>query len=652
MVTTTSTNSNSCNGGVAEKHKIVEPKKKRHKFWLSPLLEFGGLSLFLALIMGSPYWLSISVAYLLVRMLSSDFVRRCVKTMPRDLRGISCIARLLWIVKRALKKNKPIHEHFLDQVGKHPDKECVVQVDTGKSLTFRQLNQYSNKYANFFKSRDYQKDQVVALFLENGIEFFAIWMGLSKLGVITAWINTNLKMDSLAHSIQVSGCQAIITSPNLLPTLVKALQQSENKMERKIYLVDGTGDAEVLSRLIEDKSVEEPLKTEGLDIQSILCYIYTSGTTGNPKAAIIKHYRYYMMASAAKCAFIKEGDRIYITMPMFHSAGGIIGMGQVITAGITAVIRSKFSASNFWKDCVRYDCTCSQYIGEICRYLLAQKFTPEERQHRVRILYGNGMRPEIWREFVTRFGVQRIGELYGSTEGNSNILNVDNHEGIYPVKLIRIDEETGDILRTPDGLCVLCRPGEMGEMVGIIKPDDPLVKFEGYVNKEESQKKVIHDVMRKGDGAFSSGDILYWDKLGYLYFRDRRGDTGGVVMPIKSIVDACAYGVLVPGNEGRAGMLAVALADGTYLDTFIKEVSSRLHDNLASFAVPVFLRICKEVDQTGTYKLKKTLLQKEGYDVHQDKPDPVYYWDAASKVYKRLDAKMQSDIDQGIYNRI
>ena len=66
------------------------------------------------------------------------------------------------------------------------------------------------------------------------------------------------------------------------------------------------------------------------------------------------------------------------------------------------MIRKKFSASNFWSDCIKYDCTAAQYIGEICRYLLAQPAKTEDRTHKVRTIFGNGLRPQIWEEFRNR----------------------------------------------------------------------------------------------------------------------------------------------------------------------------------------------------------------------------------------------------------
>ncbi|CAB3399630.1 unnamed protein product [Caenorhabditis bovis] len=574
-------------------------------------------------------WPYIFIGYVLYRLLRTDFAQRALKTLSRDFTGLRLLIKVKREIKRRLASNRPIHEIFLEQVEKHPEKIACIEVETGKKITYKDLNARMNQYANFYKNEGFENGDVVALFMDNSIDFFAIWLGLSKIGVISAFINSNLKLEPLAHSINVSKCRQVITIPNLVP--------------------------------------------------GVLCYIYTSGTTGNPKPAVIKHFRYYWIAMGAGNAFgLRPDDVVYITMPMYHSAAGIMGIGSLIALGTTAVIRKKFSASNFWKDCVKYRCTASQYIGEICRYLLAQKPSDEEKLHKVRLMWGNGLRAEIWTEFVNRFGIKRIGELYGSTEGNSNIVNVDNKVGacgfmpiyphigsLYPVRLIKVDQETGELIRDKQGLCVPCRPGEIGEMVGVIRNKDALLKFEGYVNSGDTQKKIYRNVFKQGDQCFASGDILYWDKLGYLYFKDRRGDTfrwkgenvsttevEGILQPVMEVEDATVYGVEVGKMEGRAGMAGIVLREGCDVDKFMAEITKRLTENLASYAVPVFIRLCKEVDRTGTFKLKKTDLQKAGFDLDKCKGDRLYYWSAADKKYAVLDEKMQKDIETGVYNRI
>lgn len=153
-----------------------------------------------------------------------------------------------------------------------------------------------------------------------------------------------------------------------------------------------------------------------------LLYIYTSGTEGLPKAAIIKNSRFIYMGAAVRYMInINKNDILYTSLPLYHLAAGTLGVCQGVIFGNTVVIRNKFSASNFWKDCIRYNCTVAQYIGEICRYLLSQPQTQFDKTHSIRLMFGNGLRPNIWKNFVERFNIKQIGELYGSTEGNANI---------------------------------------------------------------------------------------------------------------------------------------------------------------------------------------------------------------------------------------
>lgn len=642
------------------------------------LFRIGLLAVAMMIVGRSGWWLVLTL-FAVYRIMRTEFAQRARKTIKRDLTGLFLLIRVKREIKKRLNANRPIHEIWLERVREHPLKEAAVEIETGRSMNYRELNALMNKYANYFAAQGYKHGDVVALFMENNIDFFALWLGLSKIGVVSAFINSNLKLEPLGHSINVSKCKSVVTTSSLLPTLEKAKAQGLIAADLTAFVNNGdVAKAENLEKSIDGASEEEPPRCPEVDFQSVLCYIYTSGTTGNPKPAVIKHFRYYWMAMGSGEAFgIKHEDRVYITMPVYHSAAGILGVGSTITRGTTIVIRKKFSASNFWKDAIAHQCTCSQYIGELCRYLLAQKPTPEEKQHKIRMMWGNGLRGEIWPEFTSRFGIERVGELYGSTEGNSNIVNIDNHVGscgffpiypfisaLYPVRLLRIDEETGQLIRDQNGLAVPCRPGETGEMVGLIKKD-VLLRFEGYVDKGDTAKKIYRDVIQKGDQVFASGDILHWDELGYLYFKDRRGDTfrwkgenvsttevEGILQPLKSIVDCTVYGVEIGKHEGRAGMAALQLVDGCDIQELLSEAAKRFTENLGSYAIPVFIRVCNEVEKTGTYKLKKTDLQKGGFDLAKVGNDPIFFFNSAEKKYIELTPELQRQIDSGEYTRI
>lgn len=220
--------------------------------------------------------------------------------------------------------------------------------------------------AEFFYKEKYVKGDVVALLMENRPEYPTCWMGLSKLGVIAALINTNLKRDGIVHSIKVANCKAIIVSEEYLDVIIEILDHEVIK-NLKIYVYDAQTQVTKLeshnlvnlSKEIESISPQNTtFQSPELTAKDKLFFIYTSGTTGLPKAAVITHFRYFLISvGSPQLVGIQEDDIIYNTLPLYHSAGGMLGTGVVILIGATVVLRKKFSASNFWTDCIKYNCT-------------------------------------------------------------------------------------------------------------------------------------------------------------------------------------------------------------------------------------------------------------------------------------------------------
>jgi fatty-acyl-CoA synthase len=286
------------------------------------------------------------------------------------------------------------------------------------------------------------------------------------------------------------------------------------------------------------------------------------------------------------------------------------------------------------------------YIGELCRYLVNQPPSDDETRHKIRLAFGNGLRPDIWHVMKQRFRIPDILEFYGSTEGNVSLFNFDGREGAigrapkwlrsrFNVRLIQFDVEAEKPLRGPDGFCIECGPGQIGECIGKVG-HDARSEYTGYVDKAASEKKVLRDVFEKGDAWFATGDLMKMDADGYLYFVDRIGDTfrwkgenvstnevAERLQAAPGVKEANVYGVTVDGADGRAGMAGLVVD----ADFDIKAFGAHVAAELPTFAQPLFVRILPAIETTGTFKARKMDLVADGYDPAKIK-GPLYFHDA------------------------
>lgn len=591
-------------------------------------------------------------------------------TVGRDARGAYRYLRLLATVWLYERLDLTVPGVFQRTVRRHPDRVCLHFED--ESWTFRRLDEFSNRVANFLVSAGFRHGDSVALFMENRPQYIGLWLGCAKVGVVPALINSALRGRSLLHSIQSAYCTALIYGTEL----TAAVSDIQSQLSPDFRLLS-SGRCNHGVRLPQAVSLDHELELQPVSpvSQSVssklrfgdkLLYIYTSGTTGLPKAAVVKNARFYFYCLGVynmNAMYNLKKLVFYNPLPLYHSAGGVVGVGLMICSGATLVIRQKFSVRNFWKDCIRYDCNGAQYIGEICRYLLSVPESPEDKGHGVKIMWGNGLRPAIWRQFTERFNIKFVGEFYGATEGNSNVLNIDSRPGsvgftsvllpfVYPVSLIRVDE-SGQPLRGSDGLCIKCQPGEPGEFVGKIVQNHPSRGFDGYVDKTATDKKIIGNVLRKGDSYFRSGDLLYADEFGWMYFMDRMGDTfrwrgeNVSTVEVESAISSAlkqaasvVYGVDIPGVEGKAGMAAI-VEDVAKFD--LERFLDHLRAELPSYAIPLFVRLVTSLDITGTFKIRKLDLVREGFNPTLVS-DPLFFYNSSLGGYCPLDTCLYEDI--------
>jgi fatty-acyl-CoA synthase len=525
-----------------------------------------------------------------------------------------------------------------------------------ETLTYKALSDRATQYAQWALDQGLAKGDVVCLLMTNRPEYFAVWLGITSVGIVVSLLNTNLVGASLAHCIRIVSPKHIIASAEFVDTLTEILPRLEPSLSVWTHADVDAPFPRPARDIVQDiarytDGSLSPSERREVAIDDLALYIYTSGTTGLPKAARVSHGRAMQWSHwFAGMMDVQPADRMYNCLPMYHSVGGVQAIGAMLVAGGSVVIRERFSASQFMHDVARWDCTLFQYIGELCRYLMHTETSSSESQHRIRLACGNGMAPEIWNPFKERFRIPQILEFYAATEGSVSLFNIQGKPGAighipsylahrFSPLLIQTDIETGEPIRNEEGFCIRCGPGQIGEALGKVADDPSNVstRFEGYTSTEASEKKILRNVLGVGDAWFRTGDLMRKDEKGYFYFVDRLGDTfrrkgenvatsevAEVICDFPGIQHANVYGVAVPGVEGRVGMVTL-VADGE-LD--LAAFRAHLASCLPAYAMPVFLRVRGHVDLTGTFKYSKTELVREGYN--PDASQDALYFDHAN----------------------
>ena len=260
----------------------------------------------------------------------------------------------------------------------------------------------------------------------NKPQFLLVWLGLLCIGAIPALLNFNLSSTALWHCIAIVDAQYILFDIDVAEKVETVKEQLETSGIRTVCITSEQDDefdwTECVS--IDDLSKQTDVRPpdslrRGSKLKDVAMLLYTSGTTGLPKAAILSHLK--LLGGPAifkRLLALKPSDRLYTCMPLYHSTALILGAAVVIESRSTLVLGHKFSRTNTWSEICKSESTCLQYVGEMCRYLLSAPPSPNDTNHRVRLAYGNGLRPDVWQKFRDRFGIKSIAEFYAAT-GNA-----------------------------------------------------------------------------------------------------------------------------------------------------------------------------------------------------------------------------------------
>ena len=560
----------------------------------------------------------------------------------------------------------------LEQSAKrNPNGLAIIFEDS--QYTYRELNSWVNRMAHTFRDLGVQKGDVIAVFIENRPELLVCIAALTKIGGVAALINTSLRGAALRHSLTVVDAKRVIVGEELFDALMPENEILPQAKERRLFLPNlatcqpterytlptNFTDLAALQTLNKDTNPTGTFEARPNDPS---CYFYTSGTTGLPKAAVMTNGRFMKAYGGAglACLQLSKKDRAYVTLPFYHGTALAIAWGSILAGDACLIMSRKFSASEFWNDVRRTKATAFCYVGELCRYLLAQPESANDKNHQIKMMFGNGLRPNLWKPFKKRFGVNKVMEFYGSSEGNIGFLNLFNHDCTVgctsvPYAIVEYDVENDEAIRHEDGFMRKVKKGESGLLLGEISDKTP---FDGYTDPKKTEEKILRNVFTSGDAWFNSGDLMRDQGFKHVQFVDRLGDTfrwkgenvsttevENCISQYESVSDVIVYGVEVPDTNGRAGMAAVWLKDGERFQP--QDFYGYISSVLPSYALPVFVRVAKEaMETTGTFKYKKTDLKKQAFDIEQLKDD-VWVCLPKTQTFEKLDQALLANINAG-----
>jgi len=568
--------------------------------------------------------------------------------------------------------------------------ESVHEKHATEKYTYSQVNERANIVAHWLHSAISQlesnfnerpsEELVIGFLMENRPDFITTWIGIAKLGYTVSCLNHFL--GEVSWHVYISKAPYVIISSDQKPVwerTVRQLREEERFVphcwvyEEHILPFIST---ELLSastsrsnkyQLNNHKFIQQ--RKRHMTNEEPVFHIFTSGTTGRSKAARFSNRRFYGAGVTwATHMELTEKDNYYIPLPLFHGNGGVVAVAACMLKGCNMVIREKFSATNFLSDVREFNCTAMVYIGELWRYIHNQPVHEDDAKNPLRVIAGNGLRPEIWEAIVERFDIERVVEHYGQTEMIAAHPTINSYGkvgscGFIPPEiwknqnediLVKYDVEKDEVYRDPlTGFCVRSPIGEPGECISIL----PGGVYKGYTNEESNQKKIYRNVFEEGDTYFRSGDLLRIDEHGFFFFVDRAGDTyrwkgenvstGEVTKMLAlypNIQEVNVYGVRVPNHEGKAGMACIQLCRGDKFDAqhffdFVKRSA------LPHYACPLFVRIIdRENPKTSTLKFQKFLFSTEGFDPKKVS-DELYYADFKSgHKYERVNQKVYEKI--------
>lgn len=536
-------------------------------------------------------------------------------TLPKNLFGIlkarsfsiaADMSHAELLEERAARQGEKVFLEFKDQV-----------------FTYANMDRNANRVANFLRSLGAGHGDGLAIIMKNSPRWLDVYFGVEKLGMYAVPVNVALRGDQLAHVIDNSDARFVVIDHDLLPYYL-AVAGKLGKVAKVFVNAQGAppgyappGDMADLEEAYGPGS-DASRSSARFEPDDIITIMYTSGTTGLPKGVVYRYRNSSVKSISIMSRFFLNKDDVYYTCyPLFHANALFLTVTPCLHAGCRVALGERFSASRFWNELRRHRATIFNGLGAVMPILMKQPPRPDDSDNSVHSVLSAGCPADMWEAFEKRFGV-RIYEAYGAVDGAGVVLI---NLGTGPVG--SLGKPLGSKCRVVDSEGRDVTVGEPGELICFVGNRPSAVEY--YKNARATSDKVR-------DGWLYTGDLVYRDAKGYIYFLGRNTESMRVkgenvsayeveqaIMKHPDVLECAVYAVPSELAEDEIMVTLVPMEGKTVDPTCIQQF---LSDKLAKFAIPRYYRVVDALPKTETHRVIKRELQSLG--VTEDTFDVVH----------------------------
>lgn len=475
----------------------------------------------------------------------------------------------------------------------------AIEFIDGSVWTFDELRTQALMAAGELRNHGVRVGDSVVLMADDPERFTRYWLGIALLGATMVAINTGLQGQVLTHQLQVSRARFAVCDADFEVVLRRA--------------------SDALS-LLPQHMVCEPLPQQDIHQSKpsdLACVMFTSGTSGPSKGVEMPNAHCVLFAVGTIDNYqLQSDDCFYICLPLFHANGLFMQLLACLMSGCRAVVRRKFSASNWLTDIRRCGATHTNTLGAVAAFITAQPATEHDRSHSLRVIGAAPLTESAERGFREQFGVQHVVPLYGMTEVNIPLYGCLDETA--PGTCGREYSKYFNVcIRDPDTDQPLA-----DEVIGeiMVRPKLPWGFMSGYAGMPDKTVEAWRNFW------FHTGDAGYRQSNGQFVFVDRikdcirrRGENISsyeveqAFLAIDGIAEAAAFAVAADVAEGTEDEVMIALQLTSPVNNAqLRDWCVLAAQDLAVFAAPRYVRLVETLPKTQTGKIRKNVLRDEG----------------------------------------